>query len=144
MNSYGPPEHVFVENEWYDGPRAGVANVGGRLHRFVSQWDEEADDYLGTFLVWPIEADEAALEQEQWQIFVHWNDQYEAGVVGSDSHPGHPGANKRWDEIASQLAAQRMSVPPFARRAKAQMLPLEQLPRYALSGPSYQLAWCFL
>ena len=144
MNSYGPPEHVFVENEWYDGPRAGVANVGGRPHRFVSRWDEEADDYLGTFLAWPIEADEAALEQEQWQIFVHWNDQYEAGVVGSDSHPGHPGANKRWDEIASQLAAQRMSVPPFARRAKAQMLPFEQLPRYALSGPSYQLAWCFL
>lgn len=54
MLQYGPPEHVFVENEWYDSPRVGIANVNGLLHRYVLQWDEHGDEYLGTFLVWPV------------------------------------------------------------------------------------------
>jgi hypothetical protein len=137
----GPPEHVLVENEWYDGPRAGLANVNGQPHRFVSQWDEEEDQYLGTFLVWPVDAEEVALEQEQWRIFVAWNQKYEAGEVDTTTHPGHPGVNGRWDEIAKQLATRREAVPSNAKRAKAQMVHLEQEQRYASSGPSYQLAW---
>ena len=138
---YGPPEQVLVENEWYDGPRAGVANVNGQPHRFVSEWDEDEDDYLGSFLVWPIDADEVALEQEQWRIFVAWNEQYEAGEVDTATHPGHPGTNKRWDEIASQLATRRETVPPTAKQAKAQMVHLEGKNRYARSGPAYLLSW---
>ncbi len=141
---YGPPEHVFVENEWYDGPRAGVANVNGRPHRFVSQWDEQDDELLGTYLVWPVEEDELALEQEQWRIFSEWNKQYVAGRLGSETHPGHPGTDGRWDEITLQLASRRETVPSTARRAKAQMVHLEQEQRYALSGPGYQLAWRLL
>jgi hypothetical protein len=141
---YGPPENVLVENEWYDGPRAGVANVNGQPHRFVSQWDEEEDEYLGTFLVWPIDADEVALEQEQWRIFVDWNEQYEAGKVDTATHPGHPGTNERWEAIALQLAKRRKTVPPGARRAKAHMVHLEREQRYALSGPAYQLSWKML
>jgi hypothetical protein len=115
--------------------------VGGRPHRFVSQFDEGEDAYLGTFLVWPIEASELALEQEQWRIFIAWNDQYEAGRVGTDSHPRHPGTDPRWDEINSLLKTSRESVPPGARRAKAQMVNIERDRRYAESGPDYQLCW---
>jgi hypothetical protein len=141
---YGPPEDVLVENDWYDGPRAGVATVNGQPHRFVSQWDGEEDEYVGTFLVWPINADEVALEQEQWRIFVDWNEQYEAGKVDTTTHPGHPGANARWEEIALQLAKRRETVPPGARRAKAHMVHLEREQRYAPSGPAYQLSWKML
>lgn len=141
---YTAAEHVYVENEWYDGPRAGVANLCGEPHRFVSQFDEKEDEYLGTFLVWPIDASELALEQEQWQIFVIWNEQYEAGKVGTESHLGHPGTNKRWDEINSLLKVRRESVPANARRAKAQMVCLESQQRYSLSGPDYQLSWKLL
>ena len=141
---YGPPEHVLVENEWYDGPRAGVANVNGQPHRFVSQWDDEKDQNLGTFLVWPVDADEVALEQEQWRIFVAWNAQYEAGKVDSATHPGHPGTNKRWDVLASQLATRRETAPPTAKRAKAQIVHLQRGQRYAPSGPAYQLSWKLL
>jgi hypothetical protein len=138
---YGPPEHVLVENEWYDGPRAGVANVNGHPHRFVSQWDEEEDEYLGTFLVWPVDAEEVALEQEQWRIFVAWNEQYEAGEVDTATHPGHTGINERWDEIALELASRRETAPSSAKRAKAQMVCLEREQCYAPSGPAYQLSW---
>jgi hypothetical protein len=137
---FGDPEHVLVENEWYDGPRAGVANVNGQPHRFISQWDEQGED-LGTYLVWPVAAEEVALEQEQWCIFVAWNDQFEAGALDSTTHPGHPGTNERWDEIASLLANHRQTAPSSARRARAQLVHIEREQRYAHSGPAYLLAW---
>ncbi len=115
--------------------------MNGQPHRFVSQWDEEEAEYLGTFLVWPIVAEEVALEQEQWRIFVAWNERYEAGEVDTVTHPGHPGANERWDEIALQLAPRRETVPSGAKRATAQMVHLEREQRYAPSGPAYQLSW---
>jgi hypothetical protein len=141
MLKYGPPEHVFVENEWYDGPRAGIADVNGIPHRFVSQWDEQEDEYLGTFLVWPVQAEELALEQEQWQIFVSWNDLSEAGSATTDTHPRHPGTNGRREELTALLAAPRAAVPESARRAKAQMLPSERERRYEQTGPDYQMSW---
>lgn len=141
MTTYGSPEHVFVENEWYDGPRTGIANVNGKPHRFVSQFDYTEDDFLGTYLVWPIDPDELALEQEQWQIFVNWNTQYEAGAVRHDSHPGNPGTNKRWDEISSLLDRHRSEPPAHARLAKAQIVFLERESRYQDTGPCYQLCW---
>lgn len=144
MSEYGVPEHVYVENDWYDGPRAGIADVNGRAHRFVSQFDEAEDEYMGTFLLWPIKEAELLLEQEQYQIFVSWNEQYEAGLSGVESHPGHGGINKRWDELNATLKSVRSNVPEGARRAKAQMVPIERAQRYALSGPSYQLTWKLL
>jgi len=144
MLKYGPPEHVFVENEWYDGPRAGIANVNGQPHRFVSQWDERGDEYLGTFLVWPVGADELSLEQEQWRIFVSWNDQYEAGAASTDTHPGNPGTNGRWDELSRLLATLRTPAPEAAHRARAEVVPLDRERRYAESGPCYQMSWSLL
>jgi hypothetical protein len=138
--SFGLPERVYVENEWYDGPRSGIANLSGQPHRFFSRSDEAEDEYTGTFLLWPVAEAELALEQEQWAIFVRWNERYEAGAVDSASHPGHAGANSRWDEIEAQLSSPRKSVPATAKLAKVQVVPLNQGTRYALSGPSYQLA----
>ena len=144
MSEYGVPGHVHAENDWYDGPRAGVADIHGRAHRFVSEFDEVADEYTGTFLIWPIEESELLLEQEQWRIFVSWNDQYEAGLSGVKSHPGHGGVNTRWDELNAMLKTVRSQVPPDARRAKAKMVPIERAERYTSSGSHYQLAWKLL
>src|SRR5262245_5851879 len=144
MSEFGPPERVYVENEWYDGPRAGIADVGGVPHRFKSQFDEAEDDYLDTFLVWPVDADTLGLEIEQWQIFVAWNDLYESGASDVNAHPGHGGVSGRWDEIQAKLQALRTNVPAEARRAKVKMEPLEQGRRYAPSGPSYSLCWRLL
>lgn len=144
MPKYGQPEHVFVENEWYDGPRAGIANVNGQPHRFVSQWDEHEDEYLRTFLVWPVGAEELALEEEQWRIFINWNDQYEAGAASTNTHPGNSGTNSRWDELSRLLAPLRASPPEHAYKARADMVSLDRERRYDASGPSYQMSWSLL
>ena len=70
-------KRVIVELDWYDGVRAGIAEIAGVPHYF------RADDYTQspnnvTFLTWPIDVDTLTLEIEQWCIFVEWNDRYEA------------------------------------------------------------------
>ena len=144
MCEFGPPEKVHVENEWYDGPRAGIADVGGVPHRFQSQFDEAEDEYVGTFLVWPIDAVTLSLEIEQWQIFVAWNDLYESGASDVKAHPGHGGVSERWDEIQAQLQVARACVPSGAKRAAVKIESLEQGRRYAPSGPSYRFCWRLL
>ena len=141
MSDFSPAEPVYIENEWYDGPRAGIASIYGKPHRFVSQFDEDQDQYLGSFLVWPIEECELTLEQEQWRIFVNWNDEYEAGRAGTDSHPAQPGLNQRWGELDLLLKASREMAPSNAIRARAQMVHLQDQRRYTASGPSYLLSW---
>jgi hypothetical protein len=45
------PERVYLENDWYNEPRAGMADVFGKPRRFKSFFDEEEYQYLGSFLV---------------------------------------------------------------------------------------------
>jgi hypothetical protein len=144
MSDFGPPERVYVEIEWYDGPRAGIADVEGVPHRFKSQFDEAEDEYLGTYWVWPVDGDTLDLEIEQWKIFVAWNDLYEAGDSDVSAHPGHGGINKRWDEIQNQLQAIREYVPEDAKSARVKVERMDHKQRYLPSGPSYTLCWCLL
>jgi hypothetical protein len=143
MTNYGPPERVYVEKEWYDGPRAGIADIGGAPHRFISPFLETRDDDPDIFLVWPVDQIQLELEIEQSAIFVEWNSRYEAGEAGTDSHPEHGGVNARWDEIEILLRSARTEVPPTARRALAQMVSTGT-GRYSVNGPAYQLSWLLL
>jgi hypothetical protein len=144
MTSYGPPEHVYVENEWYDGPRAGVADINGSPSRFKSLFDEKDDDYTGTFLIWPIDKLTLDLEIEQWNIFVAWNSLYESGRAVLQCHPGHGGVDARWDDLQVLLERSRAEVPPDARRAIAQVDDIERDGRYESTGPAYRMCWKFL
>ena len=138
------PEHVHIENEWYDGPVAGVADIGGQPHRFMLMHDESSDASDGIYQVWPIDAAELALEQEQWALFVQWHERYEAGLADTSSHPGHGGVDTRWDELQTALADARLHIPPHARQATATLERLDDTPRYSLSGPDYQLCWTLI
>ena len=144
MDNFGPPERVYVENDWYDGPIAGVADVQGVPHRFKAKFDETNDEYGGTYFVWPIDRHALELEEEQWQIFVAWNDMYEAGKAGTDLHPGHGGLDERWDEIQVMLQADRELVPTGARQAKLKLERINGDKRYDVSGPDYRLRWRLL
>jgi len=144
MTNYGPPEKVYVENEWYDGPRSGVADIKGRPHRFKSLFDEKDDEYLGTFMVWSIDEESLELEIEQWCIFVNWNVLYESGKADTESHPGLGGINPRWDEIEVRLKRSRSEIPADAQKAIAEVEHINRENRYELSGPDYMIRWCVL
>ena len=62
-------ERVIVELVWYDGERAGIANIDGVPHYF------RTDDYIHPpdevpFLTWPVDQDTLQLEIECYRIFV--------------------------------------------------------------------------
>lgn len=127
-------EHVYVENDWWDGPRAGIADIHGIPHRFQSLFDEEKDDYLSSFLVWPVSREELELEIERWCTFIEWNHRFEAGEVGTDSHPALSEINVGPDEV---------KIPADARLATAQFKRIDKARRYEKSGPDYLLCWSF-
>ncbi|MFF3918418.1 hypothetical protein ACFYZB_34020 [Streptomyces sp. NPDC001852] len=131
-------ERVYVELEWYDGPRLGLADVDGKPHYFQNDDYDHADE-ANEYRVWP--ADEAAveLEREQWAIFARWNQRYEAGTVTSESHPGHGGIDARYDELTLLLAPHRQA-PDDARRLVGE-LRLDAGARYRVEGLDYWFRW---
>ena len=135
------PEHVHVENAWYDGPVAGVADIGGQPHRFMLMHGESSAAGDPIYRVWPIDAAELDLEQEQWALFVQWHECYETGRADTSSHPGHGGIDARWDELQAVLTDARQHIPPHAGQATATLVRLGDAPRYSISGPDYQMRW---
>ena len=136
-------DHVYIENDWYDGPRSGLAIVGGAPHYFqaVDSYhhpDEPDDEYF----VWPATESALALEQEQWAIFIEWNTRYKAGTATVDDHPGHGSVSARYDELATLLAPYR-ALPPGARRLAADWHwpPTDGAPGYQIDGPGYLVKW---
>jgi hypothetical protein len=137
-------ERVYVELEWYDGPRAGIADIHGVPHRFKSNDDDTDDDPLGTFSVRVVEPDVLAKEQEQWRIFVAWNRRHEAGDASVPEHPRVGGIDSRYDALERELAQDRSASPAKIRRASAEKEWLDRDERYAEDGPDYRMRWTFL
>jgi hypothetical protein len=140
QEDFGAFEKVLVELEWYDGMRAGIANVEGVPHYFRTEdYIHPADEV--TFLTWKVDEEGLRWEIESWQIFVAWNDQYEAGEATADSHPGRGGLNARYDELERLLEVHRKP-PEGAVRRRARWRRGTGFPaRYAWTGPSTEVRW---
>jgi hypothetical protein len=79
------------------------------------------------------------LEREQWEIFVRWNQRYEAGDAGIESHPGHGGIDPRYDELTGLLAEARQA-PADAARFVAEWRS-DGGERYRTDGACYWVRW---
>ncbi|MFH9968967.1 hypothetical protein ACH4PR_48175 [Streptomyces mirabilis] len=131
-------ERVYVESEWYSGPRAGLADVDGKPHYFQgNDWNDadEADEYS----VWPASFAVVELEREQWAIFARWNERREAGRVGPETHPGQGGIDARYDGLALLLAQYRQA-PDDARRLVGEVR-FDAGARYRVEGLNYWFRW---
>jgi hypothetical protein len=131
-------ERVHVELEWHDGPRAGLADVDGKPHYFQGDdWDhaDEADAYR----VWPASDMAVEWEREQWAIFARWNERYEVGAAGPETHPGQGGIDPRYDELAVLLAPFRQA--PDDARWLVGELRFDAGARYRVEGLDYWFRW---
>lgn len=131
-------ERVYVELEWYSGPRAGLADVDGKPHYFQgNDWHEAAE--IDEYSVWPASDAAVELEREQWTIFARWNERHEAEVVGLETHPGRGRVDPRYDELALLLAPYRQA-PDDARRLVGQVR-FDAGARYRVEGLDYWFRW---
>lgn len=127
-------QHVYVELEWWDGPRAGIVDIDGVPHYF-----QRASEGLDEYFVWPTEPYVVTLEREHWQIFVHWNERYEAGAASPDNHPSSGGVDARYDELTEVLTPYRR-VPSDARRLLASWR-FDDGERYRPDGTDSWVRW---
>jgi len=141
---FGKPERVYVEGDWFDGPRSGVADVGGVPHRFVSVFDDATDDYTDVYLVWPINEASLAMEHELWKIFVEWHKQYKQGAATTANHPAHGRISARWDELEPISRKEYKTVPEGARKALGKVEAVLGSSLYEVEGVGYRMRWSII
>lgn len=139
MDEHGGYERVYVELDWDSGPRKGVADIDGVPHYFEG-WAFDQGSVIDKYVVWPVGPDALAMERASWVIFVEWNDRYEAGATGADTHPGQGGISARYDELQDLLAPHRVA-PEDAKPMLGQMQHLDAAQRYRVDGVDYLMRW---
>ena len=93
-------EPVYTVNEYFDGPRRGFANFGGRPHAYSCEWDEQADDWSAVYLLAPISGEQLDLVREDWAIWRRWASAHETqNLTPDDKHPALAGDRPRHDEL---------------------------------------------
>jgi hypothetical protein len=107
-------ERVLTVNDYYDGPRLGVAELDGVPHFYEAEFDHSADEYGDTFFLSPVPADLLALVLEDWAIWLRWERAFRAGEVDQDTHPALPADRERHAEL-KRLVGNRLRVDPDGR-----------------------------
>jgi hypothetical protein len=110
-------ERVFTVDDYYDGPRSGIASYLGRPHHYFCEWDEARGDYSDTFRLTPIDEETFSLAMERWSIWEQWDAAFRRGEVAQSTHPGLPGSNPRYAELQRTLEA-RLALRPAIRKRK--------------------------
>lgn len=80
-------ELVFTVDEYYDGPRTGVANFRGEPHFYDCIFDEKRSDYSNLFQLTPIDQKTFELALAAWRIWRKWEIAYHKKKVKWESHP---------------------------------------------------------
>ncbi|MFH9075813.1 hypothetical protein [Streptomyces alboflavus] len=127
-------ERAFAVLEWYDGPRKGLAVIGGVPHYFEG-WDYEPGNVADAYDVWPAGEAAVAMEREQWAIYVR----YEVSDAGRDEDPAIGGGDARYDELTLLLAPHRQA-PEGVRRLLGEVR-LDDGDRYRLDGGDLWMRW---
>jgi hypothetical protein len=112
-------DRVLTENEWYDGPRLGVAEVRGVPHIYEAEFDHSSDDYGDTYFLSPIAPELLALVLEDWAIWLRWDAAFKQGRVGQHTHPALPADRERQDALKLLVGDRLMSDPQYRRHVRA-------------------------
>jgi hypothetical protein len=108
-------DRVFTINDYYDGPRLGVAELGGAPHIYEAEFDHSNDEYGETYFLSPISQELLDLVLEDWAIWCRWHEAHKRGEVASETHPALPHERARHEEI-KQLIGEKLKSDPSNRR----------------------------
>ena len=65
-------ERVHTVVDYYDGPRKGIADYGGKPHLFECIFDESKDDYSQMFHLKLLDPETFRIAMEDWAIWKRW------------------------------------------------------------------------
>jgi hypothetical protein len=94
--------------DYWDQPRSGIADCGGRPHVFRCRFDTEQDDWSHDFDLREIDAALLALASERRAIFRRWAAALKAGRVPNETwdgphHPALPEDRARLAELRAAI-----------------------------------------
>ena len=92
-------DRVYTVNDYYDGPRLGIADVDGVPHIYEAEFDDSSDEYGDTYFVSPVDESLLALVLEDWEIWLRWDSAFKRGAVSVESHPALPQDRERHEAL---------------------------------------------
>lgn len=92
-------DRVHTVNDYYDGPRLGIADVDGVPHIYEAEFDHSSDEYGDTYFVSPVDESLLALVLEDWEIWVRWDSALKRSEVSIGSHPALPEDRERHEAL---------------------------------------------
>ncbi len=106
------PDRVLTVNDYYDGPRLGVAELNGVPYIYEAEFDHNTDEYGDMYFLSPIDADLLSLLLEDWDIWRRWNAASKRNeVVTTESHPALPEERKRHEELKRAIGGRLRANP---------------------------------
>jgi len=96
-------ERVFTISDYYDGPRKGVANFGGKPHAFESEFNDIEDYCTDRFFLMEIDQQLLSLVIEDWEIWLRWCEAFHRGDVDLKSHPALPADRERHNALRLEI-----------------------------------------
>lgn len=97
-------DKVHTMNDYYDGPRKGIADFRGQPVLYQSRYlDVGASKIKDIFFLQPIDARLFQLALEDWDIWLRWDRAFKEGKTTEDSCPALPLDRSRHEEIKPVL-----------------------------------------
>ena len=107
------PERVHTVWDYWDGPRAGVADFGGRPHAYECIFDETADDWTDLYRLKPLTAGQFDAVMRDWAIWLRWKAAFDEGTTTESTHPALP-EDAEEHQALSDAVAEAMRIPDDA------------------------------
>jgi|SRR5579863_2306415 len=134
-------ELVFTVDEYYDGPRTGVANFHGEPHFYDCIFDEKRSDYSNLFQLTPIDQHTFELALAAWGLWRKWEIAYHQGKVKWESHPALRADKTKYRKMAKGLEGLLQTDPQRSVTRLGQFVPIAN--KKMLKGVMYpsQVRW---
>lgn len=105
--SEGESETVYTVNVFYDGPRFGIADYGGRPHLYESRWVPSRQRWEGEsdYVFWlsPVSQELFKAALEDWAIWERWEAAFHDGQADESTHPALPEDRARHEHLQVML-----------------------------------------
>ncbi|MDB4906254.1 MAG: hypothetical protein JWO05_1038 [Gemmatimonadetes bacterium] len=125
-----PFEKVYTVTDFYDGPRAGIADLDGAPHAYMSMYPSasESEENDNLYDLSPITPEVLALALEDWAIWLRWSQAYDAGITTLETHPALPQDSERHAQLMATLEKALAIDPERRREARGEFRAVRPLP----------------
>ena len=132
---------MFTVDEYYDGPRTGVANFRGEPHFYECIFEENRSDYSNLFQLTPIDQKTFELALAAWRIWRKWEIAYHEGKVKWESHPALQVDTAKYRKMTRRLEGLLKTDPQKSITRIGQFAPIanQKLPKGVLFY--FQVRW---